>query len=96
MHIQNEVKLILLAPCQYAVHYLKSCIYPGILSADGLLLDGEGEQIVVHGQSDAVESHLRHQFHVFPSESVLEPSPVKLSSILFAQYRENLCLDLML
>ena len=96
MHVQYEIDLILATPREHAVHKFEPFLYPSVLPPDGFLLDGQGEQVVVHWQSDAVEPHFGKHPDISLTESVYKPLPVEFLCKVLAKQGHYLGTYLML
>ena len=84
MQVEDHVHLILLAPGDHTVGQFESDLQPRVLTGHGLLLDGQGEQVVVHRQANGVEAPRLHRIDVGLGAVVLQPGIVEILRRLLA------------
>ena len=84
MQIEDQIDPIRLAPRQQVINHVESRSQPGVLAFDLFLFDGQGEQVVVHREADAVEARFRQQVHIRTGHVVLEPELVEFRAVLRA------------
>jgi hypothetical protein len=96
VHVEDQIKLMRFAPREQVVHEREAVRQPGVLAGNGLLLDGQGEQVVVHRQTDGIKTRRRQRRHVRLAHVIREPCRVERLQIGRADEFGDFGLELLL
>jgi hypothetical protein len=84
VQVEDQVHAVRLGPGEQRVDAAEAVLEPAVLAGDGLLLDRQGKQIIVHRQAHRVHAPARHHVDVRLARVVVEPGPVEFRRLLLA------------
>ncbi|KIU01062.1 hypothetical protein QU38_02680, partial [Staphylococcus aureus] len=84
VQVEDQVHAVRLGPGEQRVDAAEAVLEPAVLAGDGLLLDRQGKQIIVHRQAHRVHAPARHHVDVRLARVVVEPGPVEVRRLLLA------------